>query len=258
MKLFSKILFFSIVLLTITDSSAQSTQQAINSGQEVNVLFRNEATGGVYVGSRGWGAFYRRGKHITGKTKRVLEFNMNNLKHPKEIKVEKNQSNSIGRGFVYGKLNSVFMLKAGIGIQRVIYTKPQHKNVEIRFINIIGPNLTIAKPVYLSVYTDVPSNTGTIKQVVNTQYDPAIHNLNNISGRAPYFLGLNKSKIYPGLYAKFGFSFEYGTEQTSIKAIELGTIVDAYIRPLPIMANYKKEQVVVTLYAAFTFGRKWF
>ncbi len=258
MKIFAQILFFCFICIHVTDSSAQSSQQAINNGQEVNVLFRNEATGGIYAGSRGWGAFYRRGKHITAKTKRIFEINTNNLRHPKEIKVEKNQTNSIGRGFIYGKLNSVFMIKGGLGIQRVLYTKPQHKNVEIRFINIIGPNLTIAKPVYLSVYTDVPSTSGTTKQVVNAQYDPNIHNLDNISGRAPYFLGLNKSKIYPGLYAKLGFSFEYGTEQTSLKAIELGTIVDAYLRPLPIMANYKKEQVVVTLYAAFVFGKKWF
>jgi hypothetical protein len=65
-------------------------------------------------------------------------------------------------------------------------------------------------------------------------------------------------RIYPGGYAKMGFSFEYGEYSNEVKAIEVGVVVDGFIAPVPTMARVKNEQILVTLYLGFVFGKKWF
>ena len=60
-------------------------QEVVEPGQDV--LYRKEKHGGILIHSNGFGAFYRDGKHLTGKTKRMFEFELVNMKHPKEIKI---------------------------------------------------------------------------------------------------------------------------------------------------------------------------
>ena len=89
-------LFFSVLCVS------QSTTQAIENGQDPNVLYRNEMSGNVFIHSRGLGIGFMRAKHVTGTRKRLFEIQALNLKHPKEIKVSTNPDNS--KRFVYGKL----------------------------------------------------------------------------------------------------------------------------------------------------------
>jgi hypothetical protein len=232
-------------------SSAQSAVTAIEQGQEINVLYRNEAVGMITAHSRGFGAGYRRLKHVTGKSKRFLEVEVLNMRHPKEFKVHYEGKGS-AKGFYYGKLNSIFMLRGGVGMQNVLYERAERKSVEIRCSYAIGPNITFAKPVHLYVFVENQ------KDPVIRQYDPEIHKLENIAGRAPFVYGFDKTRIYPGGYGKLAFSFEYADYSNEVKAIETGVIADVFPVAVPTMANFNKEQFFVTLYISFVFGKKWF
>ena len=53
---------------------------------------------------------------------------------------------------MYGKLNYLFVLRPGIGIQNVINSKPYWGGVEIRYFYYGGLSLGFTKPVYLYVY----------------------------------------------------------------------------------------------------------
>src|ERR1700739_906579 len=104
-----------IFLFVLSETAfSQSAQQALDAGKDVNVLFRNEATGGIYMHSRGFGAIYRRYWHVTGKRKRVFEMEGLNMKHPKEIRIKSDQG---GKSYKYGKLNGLLFLRAGYGYQ---------------------------------------------------------------------------------------------------------------------------------------------
>ncbi|HEY1039014.1 MAG TPA: hypothetical protein VGF30_06385 [Bacteroidia bacterium] len=247
MKIIYSILFFVFTL----GGMAQSAVTAIAQGEEVNVLYRNEAVGGIFAHSRGFGAEYKRLKHVTGKRKRFMEFQLLNMRHPKEYKV---RYEGVGgsKSFYYGKLNSLFMLRGGVGFQNSLYERSERKSVEIRMATSAGPNITFAKPVYLYVFKENQPSP------VIEKYNPEEHTLNNIAGRAPALYGFGNMKIYPGAYAKMGFSFEYADYSNEVKAIETGVVVDAFLVPVPTMANVKKEQVFVTLYLGFVFGKKWF
>ena len=93
----NKFRVFLLLLISSITASAQSTEQAIANGNDPNVLYRNEQAFGFFAHSRGFGINYYRGQHITGTRKRLLEVQLLNLKHPKEIKIT-NQRSLKGRG----------------------------------------------------------------------------------------------------------------------------------------------------------------
>jgi len=235
---------------------SQSASQALAAGQDINVLFRNESTGSIFMHSRGFGCNYRRLWHVTGEKKRLIEIEGLNMSHPKEQKVKRDR----GKSYYYGKLNSLVFLRAGYGYLQTLYRRAERKSIEVRMVYNVGPVICLAKPVFLEVeYPDTVSSKSGDTYIYKTEaYDPEKHNQYNILGRAPLFYGLGATKIYPGAFAKLGFSFEYGEHRTSIKAIETGVVVDFFPKAVPTMAKFPAENVFVTLYLGFHFGRRWF
>lgn len=228
----------------------------LKSGEDLNVLYRNESSFGVYIHTAGGiGLAYRRGFHVTAKRKRQYEIEVQNFKHPKEIK-SINPYFENAKGFVYGKLNSLLILRPGLGIQNTLYQKSDKRSVEIRYSYFLGATLTFAKPVYLEIKKisiGNPDNPPTTER-----YDPNIHSIDEIYGKAPFFRGIEKTKIYPGGYAKLALSFEYADRYNGLKAVETGAVVDIYPRVIPIMAFNKNQQVFISLYLKFIWGKKWF
>jgi len=250
---------FSLLFLVTAFSAAAFAQQLkddltrIQNGEDLNVMYRNEGSFGVYIHTAGGlGLAYRRGQMMNAKRKRMFELEAQNFKHPKEVKsVNAYFQNS--KGFVYGKLNSLLLLRPGVGIQNQIYQKSDKKSVEIRYSYFVGATITFAKPVYLEIIRDSQQSTPSVER-----YDPEVHSIDMIYGKAPFFRGIEKTKIYPGAYAKLALSFEYADRYNGIKAIETGVLVDVYPESLPIMAYTPKQYVFPSLYLKIIWGKKWF
>lgn len=225
----------------------------IQNGEDLNVLYRNESSFGIYVHSAGGiGLAYRRGQQLNVKKKRMLEVEVQNFKHPKEVKsVNSYFENS--KGFSYGKLNSFLIVRPGVGHQNILYQKSDKKSVEIRYSYFLGAALAFAKPVYLEIVRDLSEGS-----VSTERYDPAIHSIDVIYGKAPFFKGIDKTKLYPGAYAKLALSFEYADRYNSIKAIETGVVFDVYPKALPMMAYNKNQNFFASLYLKIIWGKKWF
>ncbi|MCC6691227.1 MAG: hypothetical protein IT235_06800 [Bacteroidia bacterium] len=229
----------------------------VQTGVDLNVIYRNEAVFGVLAHSNGFGAIYRRAKHVTADRKRVLEIEFVNMSHPKEVKsINPYFENS--KGFYYGKLNSILIPRVGVGFQNVLFRKAERRSVEIRYSTYIGASIALAKPVYLEILQK--TNTPSEFNLSTERYDPSNpqHSFDNIYGRAPYFTGFDQLKIYPGAYVKLGLSFEYGDTRSDVKVIETGLVFDMYPKVVPIMAYATNYQIFPTLYISFIYGKKWF
>lgn len=248
---FKRIAFISALFLSLNTFS-QSTLEAMEKGQEVNVLFRHEATFKVFAHTRGFGVGYRRGKHLSAKTKSLLEFEGLTLKHPKEIKVKSTEENA--KRFVYGKINNVALIRVGTGLQNVIFKRSDRKAVEIRCSYVIGGTLAIAKPYYVLVYR----GSGATRGPESVKYDEENFTQDSVVGKGPFINGLDEIKLYPAIHGKVNMSFEYAPYSHWVRAIETGVSCDYYPKALPIMAKNPGENVVVTLYVGFVFGKKWF
>jgi hypothetical protein len=255
-KTIFSLLFISVFSFNLFSQEIKSDLKddmtRLQNGEDVNVLYRNEASFGVFIHSAGgFGIGYRRGEHVTGKRKKMFEIESSNFKHAKEVKtVNNNYANS--KGFVYGKLNSILLFRSGVGFQNILYQKSDKKSVEIRYSYFVGTTLAFAKPVYLEAKTSSSSSLPSIQK-----YTPDIPE-EDIYGKAPFFNGIGGTTIYPAGYAKFALSFDYADRYNDIKSIETGIIADAYPKALPIMAFNKKQQVYLSLYLKIMWGKKWF
>jgi hypothetical protein len=252
MRSVSRAIFFLSCLLMQEYLHAQGDvlRSGYENGTNLNVLYKTERMGKIYGTPRGFGALYRYTKHVTAKRRSYYEVDIQTLKHPKETKVE---GSAISRKrYVYGKVNSVFVLRGGLGLQDVLFAKADAKAVEIRYSFSLGPLVAIAKPYYLQLYS---SSVGAGKLI---KFDSADFNSSSSVGRANFGSGLNELKFYPGATARFNLSFEYAPYTNILRAIETGICLDFYPRALPIMARNPAENLIVTFNVGFLYGRKWF
>jgi hypothetical protein len=221
-------------------------------GSNLNVLYRNDAAGKVYANTRGLGVLYRRGKHITGSTRSFYEIDLQSLRHQKEVKVSGTAENR--KRFVYGKLNTVMLVRGAFGMQNVIFRKADNKAVEVRFSYCVGPTFAFAKPYYYQL----PAGFNRQDQPLEVKFKNESFTQDSVVGKGKFTTGLAETVIYPGVNGKFNLSFEYASYTNLIRAIETGITVDYFPRALPIMARNPAENLVITLHVGFVFGRKWF
>lgn len=246
-------LYLFILFVTgLTQSNAQTNPNEYV--EEKPVLMKNEATGGLNFHTNGWGLQFRRSFNLTGYKKLMFEGDFVGMKHPKEVK-SVNQAFDNARSYVYGKLNSFSILRAGVGRQHTLYSKAEKNGVEVRFLYSGGLSLGILKPVYLNILKPT-GNFGEF-DVVTEKYNPDEHYIDNIYGRAPFTEGLDQLFFRPGAYAKVGFNFEYAPVFEDVKALEIGVILDAYPQEVPIMAFAENKQLFLTFYLTIMYGRKW-
>ena len=218
------------------------------------VLLRKEFTGGVILHSRGWGFQFRKGKNLSYFRSFQWEIDAVSLKSPKQIKTINPYFNN-AKSYVYGKVNHVYVVRAGLGIKHLLNRKPYWGGIELRLVYFGGFSLALAKPVYLYILNYSAESDDYSIDI--EKYDSDHHGLDNIYGRAPFTHGIENTTLHPGIYGKLGLNFEFGDYNSSIKAIEVGTNVDYYPIPVEIMANNPKQTLFITFYLNFSFGKRY-
>ncbi len=221
--------------------------------EEKTTIYASEISGGIGMHTNGFMGTFRYGKYLDGFNKRVFEIEIANLKHPKEIKSIYPFEDNI-RGYIYGKLNSVFAVRPSIGFHKVFIPKQSIKGVSITLVTQFGLSFGFAKPVYLNIIEREASSNSTI--IVKKRYDPEEHDQGDIYGRASFLNGFDEMKIYPGLFTKVGFQFDFASSRESIRAIEVGVKIDAFYQEVPIMAFTNNRAIFPNLYISFFMGSK--
>ena len=233
-------------------------QDSASVANDITILYYKESSGGVTIHSNGLGGLFRHGTHVTIKKKRMFEAEIVSLRHPKQYKVTNEGVTGESRPFFFGKLNFVYIPRIGIGRQNVVFGKAQTSGVEVRFNYFAGADLGFTKPVYLKVLEDDPYNE-LYKIAVVKQYDPEDprqQDPTDFLGPASYFNGFDKMKFYPGLYGKLSISFEYSTWHQKLAILEVGAVVDAFSRKVPIMAYIDNDQYYFNFYITLLWGAK--
>ena len=79
---FIKSVFLLIGILISCRLAAQDSARVAQ--DDVTILYRNEAEGGINVHSNGFGITFKRGWHVTGYKKRMLDIDIVSMRHPKQ------------------------------------------------------------------------------------------------------------------------------------------------------------------------------
>jgi hypothetical protein len=217
--------------------------------EQQKIFFRNERSFGILLNTDGIGISYREAKRIDYRNKRLLEIDAGTLRDQKEYK--QSSPYTQGGSYVFGKLNSTFYVRAGIGHQHELFKKADLGGIAIRYFYSAGPVLAIYKPIYYKVLYIVTAGEYEVRE---EKFDASIAIPQDIYSKASFTKGLDETKIMPGLYAKAGFNFEYSKEDKIIHAIELGAQVNAFPVKIPIMAVSPNKAVFFSLFVSYRFG----
>jgi hypothetical protein len=241
-----KLLILAVIFILGTISLY--AQGELNEQQKV--FFRNERSFGILLNTDGISVSYREAKRIDFRNKQIIEFDAGTLRDIKEYKQASYWTQ--GGNYIFGKLNSTFYLRGGIGHQHELYKKADLGGIAVRYFYSAGPVLAIYKPIYYKVaYLVTPPDGYELKE---EKFDASIAASQDIYGRASFLKGLDETKIMPGLYAKGGFNFEYSKEDKIIHAIEIGAQINAFPKRIPIMAISDNKFVFFSLFVSYRFG----
>lgn len=219
-----------------------------------SVLYKKSYSFGAIAHTLGFGLRFQKGENITIFKSKYYEFQFVGMKSPKQIRTI-NPFFTNAKSYVYGKLNHVYMLRGGVGMNRLLNRKPYWGGVELRYTFSGGASIGIAKPVYLYIleFTGDPFEY----DVTTEKYDPGAHFFDNIYGRAPFTKGFDEIKIYPGIYGKVGLDFEIGAYKSKVNSVEIGGILEYFPKAIPIMAFNNSKHVFFTGYISYSFGKRY-
>lgn len=262
-----KFFLFAILLITVMPLKVAAQDEAEADTVDMGILLRREMAWNAMVHTMGYGAGYRIGVNKTYFRNRMFEFDLLEMKAPNQQR-RYNDNFPNPRSYYYSKLNNLYIMRAGIGQQRLLNRKPYWGGVEVRMFYYGGLSAGLARPVYLYIayYTYNPGDDVTYYSLELERYDPEKHypyrgqNPDcdcDIYGRGPMLSGFNKMKPYPGAYAKLGFNFEFSQANDRIKALETGITLDAFPKAIPLMAYDDPYHVFLTGYLSFHFGKRY-
>lgn len=238
-----------LILAVLIFLGASSVYSQGELDEQQKVFFRNEKSFGISLNTDGLGFGYRGAKRIDFRNKRLFEIDFGTLRHPKEYKIS--NPYTTGGNFVFGKLNSAFFLRGGIGHQHELYKKADLGGIAVRYFYSAGAVLGIYKPIYYRVLYPISVNEYIIKE---EKFSSSIAIPQDIYGRASFTKGLDETKVLPGLYAKGGFNFEYSKQDKVIHAIEAGMQINAFPKKIPIMATSSNKAIFFSLFVSYRFG----
>jgi len=255
MKKILLVLIVFMIELTTFKLFSQSSSSPSPTNIDGKILYTKEKDFFIVLHNEGWGIGYRKGIHKSYKSTRLWELEFVDMSHPKEAKTD-NTLFGDANSFVYGQLNSFYILRGGLGYKRMLNDKPYWGGVQVSYNYFLGGSLGFARPKYLYIINVSPSDANSYYLTLE-RYDPSKHDLSNIYGGGPLLKGFESVKPYPGLYAKFGFNFEFGEYDESIRALEVGTIFDYYFAEIPMMAYNKYPNYFLTVYLSIHFGKRY-
>ena len=256
-KLFAHIGLFAILMLFVFPVMGQAFDDDGIMVHSDSVLLEKEMTAGFILHSSGWGMEFRIGKNVTAFKKRMFEFDFVEIKSPKEVRVI-NPYFSNAKSYIYGKLNNIYLLRGGWGQQHLLNSKPYWGGVEVRAFYSGGLSLGLGKPVFLHIINLVSISQYYFEYELSTEkYDPEEHFRDNIYGRAAFVKGFDQIKLYPGIYMKAGFNFEFGSYTSAIKSLEVGASLDIFPNPIPLMAYNDPHYWFLNVYLSISFGKRF-
>ncbi len=248
----NKLIFILAVCLPFFSVLAQDTSK----DKQQDVIRYKEFTLGVKLHTQGYGVVLNSGKILNIRKKNLWEIEFQEVKHPKEQKVQSYfTSDGSTNRYIYGKRNHFFNLNFLIGRERMITEKLRKKGVSFSYLYKFGASLGILKPYYLELVDDFGAFTTTIERYSpensNKFLDPT-----KIIGKGGFGYGFNEARLVPGGVLKVGMEADWASDNQIIKALEAGLMINAYYKDVPIMAESDNQFIFINLYMSFKLGNR--
>ncbi len=243
--------------------SAQYTIQPKPIGESTSLVFTQEQIFDIRAHTHGMSFGYTKAQINTWYKTTYTYFDLGSLRNSREHSQNFKFFNQgifreSSKAFVYGKKNSLYALRAGIGKRRSFSEKARKKNVIVGLNYEYGVTLGLLKPYYLKLTRFIDG--GAEQQISVEKYSEENRDLfldeTLIFGGAEFRHGLSELKLRPGVHGKIGMNFAWGNVDRMIKAIEVGIMGDIFLSSVPIMVEGPNRPYFLNLYLTVQLGKR--
>jgi hypothetical protein len=223
-------------------------------GEGIDVVLSDAGRFHVTAHSQGAGLGFQRTKFDGAFGQRGWQVEFVFVRHPKEEKT-RNPFYEESLPYVYGKVNAHHALRAERVRATTLTEKYRKDGVTVMRYRHWGAVLGISKPIYLEIlYPEIPYTSLEVEV-----YNPEIHFIDRIYGRAPWVNGLESLEVTPGLGWGEGMSFEFNDQRTTTRTLDVGLHLDAYLNPVEILASefVPSSRLHLTFVLRYAWGAQW-
>jgi hypothetical protein len=258
-------MFFLVAVILLPAISFSQNTGAEDDTVSMGILLRKELSGNVMLHTLGYGAGFRKGWNKTYYKRYFLEAEIMEMRSPNQARIYFPYADNT-RGYFYGKLNALDIIRIGAGRSTLLNRKPYWGGIDVRHFFSGGLSLGLAVPVYLNIayFTKVDYNYYYTIQV--EKYDPEKHFIYMgtnpdcncaIYSKGPMLKGFTELTPHPGLYLKTGFNFDFSKINDRIRAVEAGIVAEGYLNSIQMMAFDDPRRFFITGYFNFQFGKNY-
>jgi hypothetical protein len=220
---------------------------SLNAQTQDSYEYQSEFTWGINKNTYGGligGLAFKKARKLNDRVLESYGLEIMNVKHPQEVR---QNSQSTGNFFIYGKSNYLYALRFQYGRDLILFKKAPQQGVEIKAVGAIGPSIGVVAPYYIERAADGGFVT------IREQYNPGIE-AGEIYGPGRLFEGLGESKLKLGANMKAAMNFELGTTKNQVTGFEAGFLLDAYTSKVVMVPTARNYAVYPILFFTLFYG----
>ncbi len=226
----------------------------------VGVIYNKETTFNLRVSTnRGLAPGMEFGKLRTYYRTTYFHISLGELRHTKEQRQSPSPSVSRSfRSFVFGKQNNLYAIRGAWGAKRYYSEKARQKGVAVGISYAAGPTLGLLKPYYLAVRQqgNNPGESRVEYEKYSDENAGVFLDNTRILGAAPFTRGITDLGVLPGVNASIAFHMDWGAFDEFVKALEIGLMVDAFVKKAPILVSPENNQVFFNFFINLQLGKR--
>lgn len=270
MNRLSGVLFF--LLGTLVVLSAQNTiklGENFYKGDEVGVVFNEEISTDLVWHTNGYAFNMNFANIINYSLANYYFIGFGQLKHPKEYRQNFEfapaTTGRLTKAFVFGKDNTLFALRGGMGQKRYLSEKEKQKGAAIGLNYSGGVTLGLLKPYHLDLMYFKENTYGEViikSEVYNETNADLFLSTDRVYGSSSFLKGIGQTKVVPGINAQAGIHMAWGAFEDFIKALEVGIMIDYFFGNVPIMVEDPRlefpenKNYFINLYVNLELGKR--
>ena len=262
----------SLVFLFLLAVSANLCAQKVFQPKQINsnfkgVVYKDEYSFDLRLMPHGVNIGYTIGELQTYYKTSYYTFDIGYLKDSRERRQNMNtnfRTEGSSDAFVYGKQNSLFILRGGKGFKRYLSEKALRRGLAVGYSFEGGASLGVLKPYFLKLIYDVEdAETGEIREIREESFSEGNReeflNFNRIFGGSSFWKGIFQSSIAVGIHGKASGHFAMGAYDEYVRAAEIGITFDAFAKKMPIFVetdNLKNRRLFLNIFVSFHLGKR--
>ncbi len=220
------------------------------------VLRYSEWAGVVSMHTNGVALGWRKSKIEKFYLNTFQQYEMANIRHPRELSRTIDPSGS-GRGvYTFGKQNTLYVLRGGKGKVKYVSDKSRSGNVGIGWMYEGGITAGILKPYYLEVYSGKDGTFERSEIKYSEETEDLFLNPAKIVKHASFLKGITETKLIPGIHGQAALHFTFRGQSTFVLDLELGAKGDLFLRNIPMMVLEHNTPYFVSLFVSVQIGKR--